>query len=231
MAIAQIIGAVVGAVATTMSIRKGNKRLIKAYKEQVKKISKNYNFALNNMDSQQQDAYKATLNELTNLSIIGSKNIAMVNVALAESGLEGRSHNQVSREVAGVLGSQKATTQENYENKVTGLKLDREALRIKTNTTFKDAHTNFRNSLTKGMDAVFKIAQGAAQGASLGTAGASALDNSQAKDTANSMETSVYNNTPSSGQLYSYNNGGYSYNMNYGSAGPKAYNFQSGHWG
>ena len=120
MAVAQIIGAVVGAVATTMSIRKGNKRLIKAYKEQVKKISKNYNFALNNIDSQQQDAYKATLNELTNLSIIGSKNIAMVNVALAESGLEGRSHNQVSREVAGVLGSQKATTQENYENKVTG---------------------------------------------------------------------------------------------------------------
>ena len=227
----QIIGAVIGAVATTMSIRKGNKRLIKAYKEQVKKISKNYNFALNNIDSQQQDAYKATLNELTNLSIIGSKNIAMVNVALAESGLEGRSHNQVSREVAGVLGSQKATTQENYENKVIGLKLDREALRIKTNHTFKDAHTNFRNSLTKGIDAVFKIAEGAAKGASLGMAGASALDNSQAKTTANNMETSVYNNTPSSGQLYSYNNGGYSYNMNYGSAGPKAYNFQSGHWG
>ena len=71
----------------------------------------------------------------------------------------------------------------------------------------------FRNS-QEGYGCIAK-----AQGA-LGS-GASALDNSKAKDTANNMETSVYNNTPSSGQLYSYNNGSYSYNMNYGSAGPK----------
>lgn len=217
-----VAGAVLGAIGTAFSIRKNNKKLAKAYLDQSKKMVKEYNYNIGALDNQQQSAFDATRVELFNLSVVGSKNISMVRTALGETGLEGRSHAQVEREVSGVLGMQKASTKEGYENVVKDLKVQRNNLYIQTNEALDSAYKSFKAQQTSVEEALIKTAMGAAQGASMGASIGSS-----------------FGGAPSVGAgaggankgLYTYNaSGGYSYNMGYGSAGPRAYNFQTGMW-
>lgn len=222
------IGAVLGAVGTVFSIRKNNKKLAKAYLDQSKKMVKEYNYNINALDNQQQSAFDSARVELFNLSVVGSKNISMVRTALGETGLEGRSHAQVEREVSGVLGMQKASTKEAYQDVAKDLKVKRNNLYIQTNEALDSAYKSFKAQQTSVEEALIKTAMGAAQGASMGASIGSAFGGAP---------TIGAGASPSAGgRLYSYNAsgtggfGGYSYNMGYGSVGPRVYNFQTGMW-
>lgn len=233
---AAIIGGVLGGIGSAINIKRNNKKLAKAYIDQTGRMLKEYNYNLTAIDTQQANAYNATKVDLYNLSLVGSKNIAMVRTALGETGLEGRSHKQVEREVSGVLGMQKASTQENYEDIVNDLRVKRNNLYIQTEQALDSAYKTMKEQHVGTWDAIFfKIPQGVSQGMSLGmgmSGDDSAVYGTQGKQTVQNMYASNSNMN-----LYSYGTGasnnfqGYSYNMNYGSSGPSAYNFQTGRWG
>lgn len=231
-----IIGGVLGGVSTAVNIKKNNKRLAKAYIHQTGNILKEYNYNLTAVDTQQANAYNATKVDLYNLSLVGSKNIAMVRTALGETGLEGRSHQQVEREVSGVLGSQKASTQEGYENIVNDLRVKRNNLHIQTEEALYSAYKTMETKYVGTWEGLLQVAQGAANGASMGMGlggDSSAINGTEGKNAIIDM----YSSNNSNLNLFSYGSGastsigGYSYNMNYGSSGPSAYNFQTGRWG
>lgn len=233
---AQIIGGVIGGVGAAYNIRKNNKKLAKAYLDQSKKMVKEYNYNIGALDNQQQSAFDSARVELFNLSVVGSKNISMVKTALGESGLEGRSHTQVEREVSGVLGMQKSSVQEAYQDVAKDLKVKRNNLYIQTNEALESAYKTMKSQQTSVMDALlFKIPQGVSQGMALAK-GMTGDDSAVYGTEGRQAVTDIYANNGNI-NLYSYSSsgyggfGGYSYNMGYGSAGPSAYNFQTGRWG
>lgn len=228
---AAVIGGIIGGIGSAINIRRNNKKLVKAYYYQSQKMIKEYNYNISALDSQQQSAYDATKVDLFNLSLVGSKNIAMVRTALNESGLEGRSHAQVERETSGILGMQKASTQENYADFAKDLKVKRNNLYIQTNEALESAYKTMKEQQTGVWDAIFfKIPQGVAQGMSLaqgmssddstvyGTEGRNSILNTYAST--KTMDLNSYNSSGYSG-LGSY---GFKFNTS-GGSGTQSYQF------
>lgn len=169
-----VIGAVVGGGSSMMGIRKGNKNLIKAYREKMKYVVMNYNYAQNNLDRQQQSLRDEASMQLLQLNLNAMNNQAQVRAAIGESGYDGRNASKMNQVITGQNIRQKDVAKEAYEVASYDIRSKKDALYIQTKAGLDQEYKALGQSFTHGTQAFMQVAGAAAQGAAIGafTAGA-----------------------------------------------------------
>ena len=161
-------GAVLGGLSSAFGIDSGNKAALKAYKAQAKALITNYNYGMVSLRTQGRSAFEEAARELHKNTISSMKNQSMVEVALAETGVEGRSQDRVMRDVRGYDAMTRASIKENFERQTYNLKQDAESMYQSTKSQINAARSQAQSQMTGGFASVLKIAQGATSGAMLG---------------------------------------------------------------
>ena len=162
-------GAVLGGLSSAFGIDSGNKAALKAYKAQAKALITNYNYGMVSLRTQGRSAFEEAARELQKNTISSMKNQSMVEVALAETGVEGRSQDRVMRDVRGYDAMTRASIKENFERQTYNLKQDAESMYQSTKSQINAARSQTQTQMTGGFASVLKIAQGAISGAMLGS--------------------------------------------------------------
>ena len=96
-----VVGGIMGFGSGVHGVRKSNKTVIKNFYKQLEAINKNYTYAQNELDKSAVYTYDEALAGLYQNSLNAFRNNSMVDAALGETGLEGRSQVRVSRDVKG----------------------------------------------------------------------------------------------------------------------------------
>ena len=161
-------GAVLGGLSSAFGIDSGNKAALKAYKAQAKALITSYNYGIVGLRTQGRSAFEEASRELQKNTINSMKNQSMVEVALAETGVEGRSQDRVMRDVRGYDAMTSASIKENFERQTYNLKQDAESMYQSTKSQLNAARSQAQSQMTGGFGSVLKVAQGAISGAMLG---------------------------------------------------------------
>ena len=163
-----VVGGIMGFGSGVHGVRKSNKAVIKNFYKQLEAINKNYTYAQNELDKSAVYTYDEALAGLYQNSLNAFRNNAMVDAALGETGLEGRSQERVSRDVKGQTERQNDNIQSSFENAIYSIKSKKDALYV----TYKSDVDYLRDftgtQFTKGISGLMKIADSTAQGAALG---------------------------------------------------------------
>ena len=163
-----VVGGIMGFGSGVHGVRKSNKTVIKNFYKQLEAINKNYTYAQNELDKSAVYTYDAALSGLYQNSLNAFRNNSMVDAALGETGLEGRSQERVSRDVKGQTERQNDNIQSSFENAIYSIKSKKDALYV----TYKSDVDYLRDftgtQFTKGISGLMKIADSTAQGAALG---------------------------------------------------------------
>ena len=163
-----IVGGIMGFGSGVHGVRKSNKTVIKNFYKQLEAINKNYTYAQNELDKSAVYTYDEALAGLYQNSLNAFRNNSMVDAALGETGLEGRSQERVSRDVKGQTERQNDNIQSSFENAIYSIKSKKDALYV----TYKSDVDYLRDftgtQFTKGISGLMKIADSTAQGAALG---------------------------------------------------------------
>ena len=163
-----VVGGIMGFGSGVHGVRKSNKTVIKNFYKQLEAINKNYTYAQNELDKSAVYTYDEALSGLYQNSLNAFRNNAMVDAALGETGLEGRSQERVSRDVKGQTERQNDNIQSSFENAIYSIKSKKDALYV----TYKSDVDYLRDftgtQFTKGISGLMKIADSTAQGAALG---------------------------------------------------------------
>ena len=161
-------GAILGGGLSAFGIDSGNKAALKAYKAQAKALITNYNYGMVSLRTQGRSAFEEAARELQKHTINSMKNQSMVEVALSETGVEGRSQDRVMRDVRGYDAMTRASIKENFERQTYNLKQDAESMYQSTKSQINAARSQAQSQMTGGFASVLKIAQGVTSGAMLG---------------------------------------------------------------
>ena len=163
-----VVGGIMGFGSGVHGVRKSNKTVIKNFYKQLEAINKNYTYAQNELDKSAVYTYDEALSGLYQNSLNAFRNNSMVDAALGETGLEGRSQERVSRDVKGQTERQNDNIQSSFENAIYSIKSKKDALYV----TYKSDVDYLRDftgtQFTKGISGLMKIADSTAQGAALG---------------------------------------------------------------
>ena len=163
-----VVGGIMGFGSGVHGVRKSNKAVIKNFYKQLEAINKNYTYAQNELDKSAVYTYDEALAGLYQNSLNAFRNNSMVDAALGETGLEGRSQERVSRDVKGQTERQNDNIQSSFENAIYSIKSKKDALYV----TYKSDVDYLRDftgtQFTKGISGLMKIADSTAQGAALG---------------------------------------------------------------
>ena len=163
-----VVGGIMGFGSGVHGVRKSNKTVIKNFYKQLEVINKNYTYAQNELDKSAVYTYDEALAGLYQNSLNAFRNNSMVDAALGETGLEGRSQERVSRDVKGQTERQNDNIQSSFENAIYSIKSKKDALYV----TYKSDVDYLRDftgtQFTKGISGLMKIADSTAQGAALG---------------------------------------------------------------
>ena len=163
-----VVGGIMGFGSGVHGVRKSNKAVIKNFYKQLEVINKNYTYAQNELDKSAVYTYDEALAGLYQNSLNAFRNNSMVDAALGETGLEGRSQERVSRDVKGQTERQNDNIQSSFENALYSIKSKKDALYV----TYKSDVDYLRDftgtQFTKGISGLMKIADSTAQGAALG---------------------------------------------------------------
>ena len=161
-------GALLGGVLSALGIGSSNKAALQAYKAQAMALITSYNYGIVGLRTQGRSAFEEAARELQKNTINSMKNQSMVEVALAETGVEGRSQDRVMRDVRGYDAMTRASIKENFERQTYNLKQDAESMYQSTKSQINAARSQAQSQMTGGFASVLKIAQGATSGAMLG---------------------------------------------------------------
>ena len=101
-------------------------------------------------------------------SLNAFRNNSMVDAALGETGLEGRSQERVSRDVKGQTERQNDNIQSSFENAIYSIKSKKDALYVTYKSDVEYLRDFTGTQFTKGISGLMKIADATAQGAALG---------------------------------------------------------------
>lgn len=164
------IGAVVGGGGSLYGISKQNRSMVKAFKKQMHYLQLNYNYNQASLDRQERSMYDSALGELFSLSLNAYQNNSQVEVAIAETGLEGRSQDKIKQTISGQTLRQETSTKEAYLNDVWNVRFQKDALYIQTKASVEQARDNLNNSLIGGSSAFQQFLSGAINGAAMGAA-------------------------------------------------------------
>ena len=165
-----VVGGVMGFGKSIRGIHKSNKKVIENFNKELKNMSRNYSYAQNELDKDAVYAYDEAVNEIYQNSLNAFRNNSMVDVALGESGLEGRSQQQVSRDVHGQTERANANIQSSFENAIYSIKSSKDSLYVEYVDNVDNLRNYYNNSgfFTKGIQGVMQIADATAQGAAIG---------------------------------------------------------------
>lgn len=163
-----VIGGAISFVKSVGSIRKANKKVIENFNKQLGNINRNYSYAQNDLDKSAVNAYDSALYDIYQNSLTAFRNTALVESALAESGLEGRSQSQVMRDVRGQSERQNDAVQSSYENAIYSIKSSKDALYVEYKDNVENLREATKGQFTKGISGLMKIADATAQGAAIG---------------------------------------------------------------
>ena len=123
-----VVGGIMGFGSGVHGVRKANKTVIKNFYKQLEAINKNYTYAQNELDKSAVYTYDEALAGLYQNSLNAFRNNSMVDAALGETGLEGRSQERVSRDVKGQSERQNDNIQSSFENAIYSIKSKKDAL-------------------------------------------------------------------------------------------------------
>lgn len=170
-----VIGGIMGFVGGTSGVLGYNKNLNKQFLENVKKATRQYNLTQNELDKEAVYARDDASNSLYQVSLNAFRNNALVEAALGESGVEGRSQKAISRDVSGQSERQKDNIQASYENTIYSIKTKKDSLFIEYENNVNNMRDMVKAQYKKGMSAVMEIADSTAQGAAMGYLGGAAI--------------------------------------------------------
>ena len=163
-----VVGGIMGFGSGVHGVRKSNKTVIKNFYKQLEAINKNYTYAQNELDKSAVYTYDEALSGLYQNSLNAFRNNAMVDAALGETGLEGRSQERVSRDVKGQTERQNDNIQSSFENAIYSIKSKKDALYVTYKSDVEYLRDFTGTQFTKGISGLMKIADSTAQGAALG---------------------------------------------------------------
>ena len=163
-----IVGGIMGFGSGVHGVRKSNKTVIKNFYKQLEAINKNYTYAQNELDKSAVYTYDEALAGLYQNSLNAFRNNSMVDAALGETGLEGRSQERVSRDVKGQTERQNDNIQSSFENAIYSIKSKKDALYVTYKSDVEYLRDFTGTQFTKGISGLMKIADSTAQGAALG---------------------------------------------------------------
>ena len=163
-----VVGGIMGFGSGVHGVRKSNKAVIKNFYKQLEAINKNYTYAQNELDKSAVYTYDEALAGLYQNSLNAFRNNAMVDAALGETGLEGRSQERVSRDVKGQTERQNDNIQSSFENAIYSIKSKKDALYVTYKSDVEYLRDFTGTQFTKGISGLMKIADSTAQGAALG---------------------------------------------------------------
>lgn len=169
-----IIGAVVGGISSAFGIDKGNKQLMKIYKEKMKYAQMNYNYNINQLDRAEKASYDAAISEIFNISSSAMQNESTMEVALSEAGYEGKTADQSKRSLSALSLNQITNTKAAEEADIASIYAKKDQLYMGFKNTLEQERQMTNDSFTTGFQAVTQIGQGAAMGAAIGAATAGA---------------------------------------------------------
>ena len=163
-----VVGGIMGFGSGVHGVRKSNKAVIKNFYKQLEAINKNYTYAQNELDKSAVYTYDEALSGLYQNSLNAFRNNSMVDAALGETGLEGRSQERVSRDVKGQTERQNDNIQSSFENAIYSIKSKKDALYVTYKSDVEYLRDFTGTQFTKGISGLMKIADSTAQGAALG---------------------------------------------------------------
>lgn len=163
-----VVGGIMGFGSGVHGVRKSNKTVIKNFYKQLEAINKNYTYAQNELDKSAVYTYDEALAGLYQNSLNAFRNNSMVDAALGETGLEGRSQERVSRDVKGQSERQNDNIQSSFENAIYSIKSKKDALYVTYKSDVEYLRDFTGTQFTKGISGLMKIADSTAQGAALG---------------------------------------------------------------
>ena len=163
-----VVGGIMGFGSGVHGVRKSNKAVIKNFYKQLEAINKNYTYAQNELDKYAVYTYDEALAGLYQNSLNAFRNNSMVDAALGETGLEGRSQERVSRDVKGQTERQNDNIQSSFENAIYSIKSKKDALYVTYKSDVEYLRDFTGTQFTKGISGLMKIADSTAQGAALG---------------------------------------------------------------
>lgn len=163
-----VVGGIMGFGSGVHGVRKSNKTVIKNFYKQLEAINKNYTYAQNELDKSAVYTYDEALAGLYQNSLNAFRNNSMVDAALGETGLEGRSQERVSRDVKGQSERQNDNIQSSFENAIYSIKSKKDALYVTYKSDVEYLRDFTGTQFTKGISGLMKIADATAQGAALG---------------------------------------------------------------
>lgn len=170
VAVGMVVGAIVGGGSSVYGIRRGNKKLLKAWQKQMKYVQMNYNYNQNALDIQEKGAYDAAVGELFSISLNANQNNATVEAAIAEQNFEGRTTKQIQRSISGQSERQKTAVKEAYGEEVYNIRSQKDALYVQMKAGVDQARDDLNHSFTKGLSAWMQVIDSAAKGAAIGAA-------------------------------------------------------------
>ena len=163
-----VVGGIMGFGSGVHGVRKSNKTVIKNFYKQLEAINKNYTYAQNELDKSAVYTYDEALAGLYQNSLNAFRNNSMVDAALGETGLDGRSQERVSRDVKGQTERQNDNIQSSFENAIYSIKSKKDALYVTYKSDVEYLRDFTGTQFTKGISGLMKIADSTAQGAALG---------------------------------------------------------------
>lgn len=163
-----IIGGLAGFSLGGLNAHKNNKRVIKAFNNALSVMNRQYSYAQNELDKQAVYERDGAISEMYQLSLNGLRNNSLVEATIGESGLEGRSQRAVARDVRGQSERQKDNIQSSYENAIYSIKSKKDSLHVEYSQDVQNLHDQSQAQITKGWNALWKIADSTALGVAMG---------------------------------------------------------------
>lgn len=163
-----VIGGIMGFSSGGLNVRKANKKVIKDFNKSLAVMNRQYSYAQNELDKQAVYERDGAISEMYQLSLNGLRNNSLVEAAIGESGLEGRSQRAVARDVRGQSERQKDNIQSSYENAIYSIKSQKDSLHVEYSQNAQNLHDKYQAQITKGWNAFWKIADSTAQGVAMG---------------------------------------------------------------
>lgn len=173
-----IAGAIIGGATSLYKSKRQNDHVVSAYKEFSSKLIFDYNYNLNEIDKASVNARDQIKNQLFQLSSNAYRNNAMVENAVLQSGVEGRSSNQIIRDVKGQTIRQKEFAIDNYEQTLYNLDSKANDLYIRTKQTIKEGRDMYQDQILDATEAFLQSIPASLQGFAIGSgmgSGASAF--------------------------------------------------------
>lgn len=163
-----VVGGAVGFGGGIYGVSKYNRELTKAYKKQMKYVVQNYNFNQQALTTEERYLLDNAKQQLFNISLNGIQNNATVEAALAETGTEGRTSNQIMRSIEGQQERRQTAVMENYWQSKAQIGEQKSALYIQTQRSIDQARENLKSQYKTGMSAFMEVLNSTSKGATIG---------------------------------------------------------------